>query len=244
MQSVGVGAELPLGLTGPLASHGTTDCPSSADFVPRLARGSLPLLLSVAGRAGRSGDDHRRARRQGRDHRCHPPGTRPRPVDPRPVLRIHPARSARRSRPLDHFEQDGERGTGDDHRPDRRADAGGDADRGAERSRSRNAGGGQSRPPRRSRHHGVLGGGRFHAGVLHRPDPDPVCRLQMGVAAVYRPHRPGLGRRIAEPDPACPDAGRRADRADRAADAHRRAGSAGRRFRAHGARQGTARDAW
>ena len=104
------------GLTGPLASHGTTDCPSSADFVPRLARGSLPLFLFVAGRAGRSGDDHRRARRQGRDHRRDPPGTRPRPIDPGPVLRIHPACAARRSRPLDHFQPDGERGTGDDDR--------------------------------------------------------------------------------------------------------------------------------
>ena len=195
-------AALSFGLTGPLASHGTTDCPSSADFVPRLARGSLPLFLSVAGGAGRSRDDHRRTRCQGRDHRRHPPRTRPRPLDPGPVLRIHPARPARRSRPLDHFQPDGERRTGDDHRPDRRADARRDADRGAERSRAWNAGGGQSRPPRRSRHHGLLGGGRFHAGVLHRPDPDPVCRLQMGVAAVHRPHRPGLGRRIAEPDPA------------------------------------------
>ena len=120
---------------------------------------------------------------------------------------------------------------------------GGDADRGAERPRARHAGGGQSRPPHRSRHHGLLGGRRFHAGVLHRPDPDPVCRLQVGVAAVHRPHRADMGRRIAEPDPARHDARPRADRADRAADAHRRAGSAGRRFRAHGARQGTARDA-
>ena len=48
----------------------------------------------------------------------------------------------------------------------------------------------------------MLSGGRFHASVLHRPDPDPVCRLQVGVVAIYWPHRPGMGRRIAEPDPA------------------------------------------
>src|SRR6476659_783285 len=47
-KSVSVGARVPFGPTRPLASHGTTDCPSSADFVPRLARGSLPLLLPVA----------------------------------------------------------------------------------------------------------------------------------------------------------------------------------------------------
>ena len=56
--------------------------------------------------------------------------------------------------------------------------------------------------PHRSRHHGDLGGRRFDAGVLHRPDPDPVCRLQVGAAALHRPHRPDLGRRPAEPDPA------------------------------------------
>ena len=60
----------------------------------------------------------------------------------------------------------------------------------------------------RSHHHGVLGGGRVDAGVLHRPDPDPVCRLQMGAVAVHRPHRTGMGRRIAEPDPAGADAWR------------------------------------
>ena len=90
--------------------------------------------------------------------------------------------------------------------PDGRADAGRDADRGAERARARNAGGRQSRPHHRSHHHGLLGGGRVDAGVLHRPDPDPVCRIQMGAAAVHRPHRAGMGRRIAEPDPARADA--------------------------------------
>ena len=205
-KSVSVGARVPFGPTRPLASHGTTDCPSSADFVPRLARGSLPLLLPAAGGAGRSGDDHRRSRRQGRDHRRHPPGTRSRPIDPGPVLRIHHARAARRSRPLHHLQQDGERGTRDDHRPDGRADAGRDADRRAERPCARNAGCRQSRPHHRSHHHGVLGGGRVDAGVLHRPDPDPVRRIQMGAVAVHRPHRAGMGRRTAEPDPPRADA--------------------------------------
>ena len=102
----------PLGRTGPRVAHGTTDRPSPADLVPRPARGPLPVLLSAAGRAGRSGDDHRRPRRQGRDHRGHPPRARTRPADPRPVHRIHPARAARRSRPLDHLQQDGDRGAG------------------------------------------------------------------------------------------------------------------------------------
>ena len=111
----------------------------------RLARGSLPLLLSAAGRAGRSGDDHRRPRRQGRDHRRHPPRARPRPADPDPVRRIHRPRAARRSRPLDHLQQDGERGAGAHHRSDRRADAGRHADRGAARPGAGHAGGGQAR---------------------------------------------------------------------------------------------------
>jgi hypothetical protein len=56
--------------------------------------------------------------------------------------------------------------------------------------------------------------GRFDAGVLHRPDPDPVCRLQVGDAALHRPHRPGVGRRPAQPDPAGSDPGRGPDRPD------------------------------
>ena len=103
-------ARRPLVEPRPRAAHGTTDCPSPADLVPRPARGPLPVLLPAAGRAGRSGDDHRRARRQGRDHRGDPPRARARPADPRAVHRIHPARAARRSRPLDHLQQDGERG--------------------------------------------------------------------------------------------------------------------------------------
>ena len=126
--------------------------------------------------------------------------------------------------------------------PDRRVDAGRHADRRAARPGAGHLRGGAARPAQRSRHHGGLGGGRFHAGVLHRPDPDPVCRLQVGAAAFHRPHRTDLGRRPAEPDPAGADAGPGADRPDRAADAHRRARSAGRRLRAHRPRQGPARD--
>ncbi len=47
--------------------------------------------------------------------------------------------------------------------------------------------------------HGVLGRRRFHAGVLHRPDPDPVHGLPVGPVPLHRPHRTDLGRRPAEP---------------------------------------------
>ena len=93
------------------------------------------------------------------------------------ILRV----AAGRSRPLDHFQQDGQRGTGETIGPTVELMLGAMliavpiGPRCWERWRRSIA------AARRSRHHGLLGGRRVDAGVLHRPDPDPVCRLQVGL---------------------------------------------------------------
>ena len=224
------------------ASNGKTDCPSSADFVPRAPRGSVPLLLPAAGGPGRSRDDHRRSRRQAET-----------------IAAIRLELGLDRSIPVQFFEYIMRVMRGDLGRsiisnkkvieelaltigPTVELMVGGMLIAVPSGMALGHACRRQPRQPHRPHHHGGFGRRRLDAGVLHRPDPDPVCRLPLGAAAVHRPHRTGLGRRIAEPDPARADAWPGADRADRAADTHRRAGSARRRFRADCARQGPARD--
>lgn len=133
----------------------------------------------------------------------------------RPILvricGIHLACPARRPGPLDHLEQDGDRRDRADDGADARTDVRGNAVRDPRRHGARHSCSRQARYAGRPFDHGGGCGRRIDACVLYWPDPHPVCRLQVGPAAVSRAGRSGLGGRITESDFACADPWQRPD---------------------------------